>query len=227
MTRLKSLIKNIYTERNGEKFIKESEPWSVILFGRIFSIPLARLIAKFPFKVHPNIITILTIPFAILAGFCFYKGMLVYGALFFLVSFILDCTDGTLARLTNTTSAFGAKLDSYSDRFNNFVMYFGLWYSQYYLFDQWFLGGFIIGCHYLVALFGKIYIKNHNYKTIFPKISSYYASLDEGNLTFFVLPLIGLFRQILPVLIILQAISYSILYFKQKTKNSSNQKHLK
>ena len=154
MGKIKSFIRNIYSERKSEHFLYKSEPWSVLIFGRVFSIPLARAITKLPAKIHPNVITILTVPFALLAGICFFKGMLVYGAIFFLISFILDCTDGTLARLTNTTSKLGQKLDNYTDRLNNLFMYFGLWYSQYYLTGEWFLGGCIIGTHYLIMLFG-------------------------------------------------------------------------
>ena len=216
MGKIKSFIRNIYSERKSEHFLYKSEPWSVLIFGRVFSIPLARAITKLPAKIHPNVITILTVPFALLAGICFFKGMLVYGAIFFLISFILDCTDGTLARLTSTTSKFGQKLDNYTDRLNNLFMYFGLWYSQYYLTGEWFLGGCIIGTHYLIMLFGTLFIKNHKYKTIFPRVSSYYNGLDEGILTFFVSPVLGIFRIMLPVLVGLQAISYTMLFLKQK-----------
>jgi phosphatidylglycerophosphate synthase len=120
------------------------------------------------------------------------------------------------ARLTNSTTEFGKNLDNYTDRFNNFCMYFGLWHSQYYQNDQWLLGGAIIFIHYLIMVFGKIFIKNTTYKTVIPKVNSYYSTIDEGNYTFFVLPLIGVFRLMLPILVGLQMVSHIILFLKQK-----------
>ena len=211
----KPLLKRIYTERPGEDFLIKQEAWSTKI-GRIFGIPLARALAKSPIRIHPNIISILSIPFAVLAGFFFFKNMLIYGAIFFFISFILDNTDGVLARLTNTTSQFGHKLDTYTDRLNNFVMFFGLWYSQYYINDQWFIGGSIFAVHYFIMFIGLFYIKSYKYKTVFPGVISYYHPLDEGFLTFFVAPLTGFFIYIFPVLVILQYISHIVLFIKQR-----------
>ena len=218
MGKTKSFIKNMYSNRDCKNFIPEEESWTAIVFGRIFAVPIARLLAKLPIKINPNAITIFTMPFALLAAFFFFKNFLILGAVFFLISYIFDCVDGMYARLTNTSSEFGAKLDNYVDRINHFSMYLGLWYSQYYLNDQWLIGGAIIFIHYLIMLFGKIFIKNQTYRTIISRVYSYYSSIDEGNYTFFILPLFGIFRELLPVLVALQAISYSVLYLKQKNK---------
>ena len=53
MGKIKSLIKNIYSEKKGEHFIKKSEPWALVFIGRVFGTPLARLFAKM--KIRPNI----------------------------------------------------------------------------------------------------------------------------------------------------------------------------
>ena len=102
-------------------------------------------------------------------------------------------------------------------------MYFGLWYSQFYLNDQWFLGGAIIAAHYMVMAFGYVFIKDRTYKTFSPYVCSYYAAADEGILTFLFLPVteffvLGIFRLVLPILVILQLVSYVILFFRQKEK---------
>jgi hypothetical protein len=97
-------------------------------------------------------------------------------------------------------------------------MYFGLWYSQFYLYDRWFIGGSLIVAHYLVIAFGYMFIKNRTYKTIFPSICSYYGAADEGILTFFFTPILGIFRLALPILVLLQFISYMILFLRQKEK---------
>ena len=81
----KFLLKRIYTECPGENFLIKQEAWSTKI-GRFFGIPLARALAKSPIQIHPNIISILSVPFAVLAGFFFFKNMLIYGAILFFIN---------------------------------------------------------------------------------------------------------------------------------------------
>lgn len=222
MSKLKIYIKNIYAEKENQHFLKKREEWAVKI-GRLFGTPIARAIANLPIKIHPNVVTLLSIPFAILAAFSFFNNRLVVGAIFFFISYVLDCADGTLARLTHTQSRFGERLDFYVDTLNKVFMYFGLWYSQYYLYDQWFLGGSIIFAHYATMVFGYMFINDRTYTTVFPNLSSYYSAADEGILTFFFIPLIpiaGIFRLIFPILVLLQFVSYVILFLRQKNRPS-------
>jgi len=216
MSKSNSIIRKIYSEKKGEKFIKKSEPWSVLLIGRVFGTPLARLFAKIGLK--PNHVTIFTVPFSFIAGYFFFTNRLYLGALFYFIGYILDCSDGTLARLTNQVSRFGERLDYYTDIINNIPMYFGLWYSQFYLHDMWFIGAGIIAFHYMVMAFGYIFLDKLTYKTISPRICSYYMHADEGFLTFAIAPITGYFYLVLPILVGLQFISYIILFFTQKEK---------
>jgi phosphatidylglycerophosphate synthase len=210
-----SIIKNIYSEKKGEHFKHKSEPWSVVFIGRVFGIPIARGITKLPFKVHPNVLTFITVPISLIAGICFFKNLLIFGAFLYFIGYIIDCADGTLARLTNTVSKTGERFDFYTDILNNIFMYFGLWYSQYYLLGNWFLGGSIIAAHYLIIAFGYMFLTKLTYKTISPRICSYYTSGDEGFLTFFIAPLTGHFTIIFPILVGLQLVSYVILFIMQ------------
>jgi phosphatidylglycerophosphate synthase len=222
MSKLKIYIKNTYAEKENEHFIKKREEWAVKI-GRLFGTPIAKAIANLPIKIHPNVVTLLSIPFAILAAFCFFNNRLIEGAVFFFISYVLDCADGTLARLTCTQSKFGERLDFYADTLNKALMYFGLWYSQYYLYEEWFFGGCIIFAHYAAMAFGYMFISNRTYKTVFPNLSSYYSAADEGILTFFFIPLIpiaGIFRLIFPILVLLQFVSYVILFLRQKNRPS-------
>ena len=213
MGKKESLLYRLYSEDGKITYFNKKEAWSVKI-GRFFGMPLARLLASLPFKVNPCIITILTIPFAILAGFCFFKNLLIYGAIFYLISWILDCTDGSLARMTNTKSDFGSRLDNYSDRANNFIMYFGLWYSQFYLNNQWLVGSLLFGSHYLIMLFGKIFVK-YSYKTIIKSIISYYHPHDESFLALFMLPIFNVFVLFYPLLIICQYFFTLVLFLIQ------------
>lgn len=213
MSKSKPYIKKTYSKR---------EEWAVKLV-RLFGDPLAKGIANLPVKIHPNVVTIISLLFSITAAFFFFNNQLIYGAIFFFISYVFDTADGALARLTNTQTKLGEKLDFYVDLLGNVFMYFGLWYSQFYLYGQWFVGGVIIAAHYFVMAFGYMFIKNRNYKTIFPSICSYYSAADEGILTFFFVPIIafyipGLFRIVLPILVALQFVSYMVLFLIQKEK---------
>lgn len=216
MNKGESIIEKTYSEKKGEHFIKKSEAWSLVFIGRVFGIPLARVFTRY--KINPNHITILTVPFSLIAGYFFFTNQLILGSLFYFIGYILDCSDGTLARMTNKVSKYGERLDYYTDIINNIAMYFGLWYSQFYLHNMWLIGGSIIAFHYMIMAFGYIFLSKLNYKTISPKICSYYMHADEGFLTFAIIPLTGYFFLLFPILVILQFISYLILFFIQKEK---------
>ena len=188
-----------------------------VRFGRFFGSPLAEWLAKLPFKINPNIITLSSLIPGFLAGFCFLSNQLLLGVLFFILSFILDCTDGEFARITNQVTDFGKKLDFRVDVIRIGFMYFGLWYSQYYLHGIWFIGGSILFLHYCVMVFGYMFIE---YELLF---SSSFTSHDEGLITFMFLPLFcifydGAFQVGLPILILLQFFSYLSLFIRQKNK---------
>ena len=222
MPKKKSLSKEIHLKKENKEINKKKEEWAVKIV-RFFGTPMAKLIAKLPVRIHPNIITILSLPLALIAAYFFFNNRLIYGAIFFFISYVFDACDGTLARLTDTESRFGQRLDFYLDILRNVSMYFGLWYSQFYLNRQWLIGGLIIMAHYCVMAFGYMFVKNRTYKTIFSNICSYYGAADEGILTFFFIPLLtyfnqNIFRFALPILVIIQFISYMILFLKHKEK---------
>lgn len=195
------------------------EEWAIKI-GRLFGTPLAKAISKLPFNVTPNAISVISLIPAILAGYCFFTNQLIYGAILFWISYCFDCADGELARLTNQETDFGRKLDFYIDMTGNVFMYFGLWYSQFYLNGQWFWGGLIIFSHYCIMVFGYMFITDRTYKTISPSVCSYYSAADEGFFTFLILPVFNIFPIGLPVVVGLQFASYLVLYFKQKEKPS-------
>ena len=220
MKQKKSIFKKIYTENPGENFIKKEDSWTSIIFSDPFSIPIARLAAKSKILI-PNHFTVIGLIPAILAIYFFFCGELIYGAIFYLINFILDGVDGKLARLTKKVSKSGEKLDYFSDRFRNLLLYLAIWYSQFYLNDEWFVGGCFIAAHYALMVLGYLFIEKYTYKTIFPRVYSYYATLDEGFILFFSLTLINKVRIGLPILILMQSISYLVLFLTQKNKPKS------
>ena len=216
MKKIASLFKKVYTQQPNENFLKE-DAWAPILLSDPISIPLARFLSKFR-RIHPNHITLLSIPFAFAAAYMFMTGELAYGAIFYWLNFVLDGTDGKVARLTGRTSKFGAKLDYYTDTLNNLALYFGLWWSQYYIYGDGFVGGAIVFAHYAIMVFCYLFIGDFSYKTIFPRVFSYYSPFEEAFGTFFFAPLLGIVTILFPILVLLQFISYVILFFKQKER---------
>ncbi len=84
--------------------------------------------------VTPNQITWAALVLGIGAAACFAQGdwqWLVAGAVVYHVSFILDCMDGKLARLTGKGSAFGAWLDYIFDRVRVLICAVALMGGQY------------------------------------------------------------------------------------------------
>jgi phosphatidylglycerophosphate synthase len=82
--------------------------------------PLAYVLARvaLPTPISPNLITVISIVFGVLAGVCmlssFAYHLPIAGVLLFW-SAIFDCADGQLARMRGTSSAFGRMLDGVAD----------------------------------------------------------------------------------------------------------------
>ena len=63
---------------------------------------------------------------ALAAGIFIYQGFFFWGAVWLLLSGILDLMDGAVARLSKTTSPFGGILDSSMDRYGDGFIFAGL-----------------------------------------------------------------------------------------------------
>jgi phosphatidylglycerophosphate synthase len=100
-------------------------------FTTFFVSPYSRYVARACARlgIAPNTVTLASIVlgFAAAAGFAFgTRAGLIAGAVLLQVSFMLDCVDGQLARLTSRFSAFGAWLDITFDRAKEYAVYAGL-----------------------------------------------------------------------------------------------------
>lgn len=93
--------------------------------------PIARLLLPLfiILKVPVNIITLFGYIVAAMASYMFVTGRLSIGAILFVCWYILDCTDGKVARLRNECSFFGEWLDHIGDLFSISAMIFslGIW----------------------------------------------------------------------------------------------------
>lgn len=93
--------------------------------------PIARRLSRS--RVTPNMLSIYSLPPAILAGVCAAFGWFMTAALLFIVSGVLDLLDGALARVSARQSRFGALLDSSIDRVADACILIGLviYYAPY------------------------------------------------------------------------------------------------
>jgi len=211
-------VRAIYKERYNEHFLKDKDYLVSILFDRTFSIPIIRFMQYINLRIHPNVISFLSIPFILFAAYFFFKGDLVFGAFYYFCYFILDGVDGKWARLINKTSKFGERFEYYICVFGDIAMYFGLWYSQYYLKGDCLIGGSIIFAHYLIVAAIWIFLQQPYYETIFPNVCSYYSVEEEGFVTFFFAALFNVVHILFPILVALQFVSFTILFLRQNER---------
>ena len=87
--------------------------------------PVARLLIRM--GVSPDVVTVIgTLGVAVAALVCFPQGWLWQGALVVTVFVISDMIDGLMAKITGTSSNWGAFLDSTSDRLGDAAVFGGI-----------------------------------------------------------------------------------------------------
>jgi phosphatidylglycerophosphate synthase len=86
--------------------------------------PVARALLRA--HVRPNHLTVVGLGVSILAALALSQGRLRVGALLLALAGLFDFFDGSLARLANSVSAFGAFLDSVVDRYSDLVVLLGV-----------------------------------------------------------------------------------------------------
>lgn len=112
---------------------KKRDAWWTVLLVDPVATPLVRWTAMWT-RFTPNQITWQALFLGLGAAACFAMGSwawLVAGALLYHLSFVLDCMDGKLARLTGTGSIFGAWLDYVFDRIRVLCCAIALMGGQY------------------------------------------------------------------------------------------------
>ena len=86
--------------------------------------PVARALLRA--HVRPNHLTMVGLGVSILAACALAQGQLRVGAGLLALAGLCDFFDGSLARLANSVSAFGAFLDSVADRYSDLVVLLGV-----------------------------------------------------------------------------------------------------
>ncbi|MFI2298820.1 CDP-alcohol phosphatidyltransferase family protein [Actinacidiphila glaucinigra] len=117
---------------------KKRDAWWTVFLVDPVATPLVRWTARWT-RVTPNQITWGALVLGLGAAACFAMAdwkWLILGAVLYHVSFILDCMDGKLARLTGNGSEFGAWLDYIFDRIRVVCCAAALMGGQFYRTDK-------------------------------------------------------------------------------------------
>lgn len=112
---------------------KKRDAWWTVLLVDPVATPLVRQVARRT-RITPNQITWGALLLGLVAAGCFARGewhWLIAGAVVYHLSFVLDCMDGKVARLTGQGSVFGAWLDYIFDRIRVMACAVALMGGQY------------------------------------------------------------------------------------------------
>lgn len=86
--------------------------------------PIARVLQAT--HISPNMLTVIGFVIALGVAYVLATGQLRLGGILMILAAVFDAFDGTLARVANRTSRFGAFLDSTLDRYSESVIFLGL-----------------------------------------------------------------------------------------------------
>lgn len=86
------------------------------------------LLGKVCFRMglSPNFLTGLSLMSAIVSGLFFWKGLMLWGVFWILMTSVMDMLDGSTARAGNLGTVFGGILDHVSDRYGEFFILAGI-----------------------------------------------------------------------------------------------------
>ncbi len=113
---------------------KKRDYWWTVLAVDPVAAPLARLFARSD-RITPDAVTFVSLLFGLATGPLYAVGTrwsLIAGAVIYYVSFMLDCVDGKLARLTGKSTERGKALDAMADSARRGSAILGLvWFLHY------------------------------------------------------------------------------------------------
>lgn len=116
-----------------ERTYKSRDAWWTVLLVDPVAVHLVRWVAPYRW-ITPNLLSALAFLFGLASATCFAmqdRWWLVAGALFFHMSFVVDCMDGKVARLNGTGTMFGAWFDFIFDRLRVVLCTIALMGGQY------------------------------------------------------------------------------------------------
>jgi phosphatidylglycerophosphate synthase len=109
-----------------ERTLKPVDAWWTVLAIDPLAVRLVWLCVRLPVRVSPGFVTAISLVFGLSAGYFFWIQAYVWGALFYEISFLLDCVDGKLSRLEGSSSPLGAFWDGVAGELTYLVCVIGL-----------------------------------------------------------------------------------------------------
>lgn len=160
---------------SNEKY-KGNEKGAAVIY-RFVGYYLAKWLVRC--SVTPNFLTMCGFIFGVAASYFFSLGghfSLVSGAIFYQLCIILDYSDGTLARLTKTSSYLGQWLEAVLDPLREFVVIFGICWGLSHA-DMsvfvWILGFILCGTNFMMDIqvlsFESFPFANEEFKAVVSK----------------------------------------------------------
>ena len=171
------LMRRKYSLQDVERSLTLPKTWWA--FAAI--LPLANRVSLWcanRTRLTPNQITLISFSMVVGAMFCFIQGtwhFLVLGAVLYELNYLLDCVDGTVAKMKKTHSVEGGFLDFFLDQWRNFIATFGLSYGY------WLRHGDMT-----IFLIAMLYIFLEELYML--RDSKMESLLKKGNLVFFTRP---------------------------------------
>jgi CDP-diacylglycerol--glycerol-3-phosphate 3-phosphatidyltransferase len=106
----------------------ENKPKTFTDQGRLFFKGIVDPVAGFLNRIglKPNTVTLLGLLGQIVGAYFIAQGKIQIGGIIVLFMAPIDALDGTMARLRGESTTFGAFIDSVTDRYSEFVLFFGL-----------------------------------------------------------------------------------------------------
>jgi len=90
-----------------------------------------KLLNPFLININPNIVTVIALIVAVIAGIFFYYGELLFALIFVLLNGFLDILDGQIAKKYKRTTKLGDFLDHTADRIADVAILLGITLSAY------------------------------------------------------------------------------------------------
>ncbi|MFA4720629.1 CDP-alcohol phosphatidyltransferase family protein [Pyrococcus kukulkanii] len=112
-----------------KKILKEVDAFTTVYLVDPLAVRLAYLLSRYN-RISPNLITTVSLSLGIISAISFCIGKEIFGALFYYLSFLFDCVDGKLARITGKASLFGAFYDALVDWTVAYSIYLGIAYNS-------------------------------------------------------------------------------------------------
>ena len=121
-----------YNYKQIKKSFKDGGSITSRLVMNHVSVPFIYVISNYT-KITPNNITIIGFLLGLYSMYLFLDNSFIFGIIFFELSYIFDCIDGRLARLTNNTSKIGDMLDHILGQFLVLILSIPFFLYFYYL----------------------------------------------------------------------------------------------